>query len=394
MATYVGVGTSKKSDSFSAGREAIKLAYAQMRQDQADLVIVFASSGYQHQELLNGISPLHKETKLIGCTTAGEITALGPEKNSVAIMAIKSDTIKFSTGLGQNISKNPRLAGQEAARMAAKKKGALRQVLIMLPDGLTGNGSDIVRGAQDALGTSFPIVGGSAGDNFYFQKTYQFFDQSILSDSVPCVLFSGEGNFGIGIRHGWNPIGKIRTVTKAWSNVILELDHQPAVSIYEDYFGKDANELKKEPLAHMAITYPLGMKIEGESEYLLRDAITVSEEGGLNCAAEVPEGSQVRLMVGSKEAAISAARLAAKQAKDSLKSSLPKTAIIFNCIARNKLLGRRSKEEIDTVREVLGLNIPIIGFYTYGEQAPLSDKIKKGCSFFHNETIVVLAFGD
>lgn len=394
MATYVGVGTSKKPDSFSAGREAIKLAYAQMRQDRADLLILFTSTAYNLPELLNGINPSDKETGLIGCTTAGEITSLGPEKNSVAVMAIKSDNIKFSMGLGKNISKDARLAGQEAVHMASKIKQPLRQVLIMLPDGLTGNGTDIVRGAQDVLGTSFSIVGGSAGDDFHFQKTYQFFNQHILNDSVPCALFSGEGSFGIGIGHGWNPIGKIRRVTKSWSNVILELDHQPAVSIYEDYFGKDASELKKEPLARMAITYPLGMKLEGENEYLIRDAMSVSEEGGLNCAAEVPEGSEVRLMVGSKEDAISAARLAAKQAKESLKNSPPKAAIIFNCIARSKLLGRRSKEEIDTIREVLGIDIPIIGFYTYGEQAPLSNKIRKGCSFFHNETVVILAFGD
>ncbi len=394
MPTYVGVGTSKKTDSFFAGREAIKLAYAQMRQERADLVIVFASSGYNQQELLNGITPLDKETHIIGCTTAGEITALGPEKNSVVVMAIKSDTIKFSTGLGENISKNARLAGQQAARMAAKMKYIPRHILIMFPDGLTGNGSDVVRGAQDALGTSFPVVGGSAGDDFYFKKTYQFFNQQILSDSVPCLLLSGNLNFAIGVGHGWRPIGKIRKVTKAWSNSILEIDHRPAVSIYEDYLGKDANELKKEPLARIAITYPLGMKIEDEQEYLIRAALSVSEEGGLNCAAEVPQGSEVQIMVGSKEWAIEAAKLAAKQAKENLKSSAPKAAIIFNCIARNKLLGRRSKEEIDAIREVLGRDIPIIGFYTYGEQAPLSSTIRKGTSFFHNETVVILTFGD
>lgn len=394
MATYVGVGTSKKADAFTAGREAVKMAYAQMRQERADLVMVLSSSRYNHQELLKAITPLDKETQLIGCTTAGEITVLGPETNSVAVMAIKSDTIKFSTGLGENISKNARLAGQLAARMAAKTKYAPRNLLIMFPDGLSGNGSDIIRGAQDVLGTSFPIVGGSAGDDFCFQKTYQFFNQQILSDSVPCLLLSGEMAFGIGLRHGWQPIGKFRTVTKSWSNLILEIDHKPAVSIYEDYFGKEADELKKEPLARMAITYPLGIKIEGESEYLIRDAISVTEEGALNCAAEVPRGSQIRIMVGSKEWALAAASSAAKGAKDNLKSSVPKAAIIFNCIARSKLLGRRSKEEIDIIREVLGADVPIIGFYTYGEQAPLSSEIRKGNSFFHNETVVILTLGD
>src|SRR5438094_344674 len=79
---------------------------------------------------------------------------------------------------------------------------------------------------------------------------------------------------------------------------------KPAVSIYEEYFGREASELRAEPLARMAITYPLGMRIAGSDEYLIRDAISVGELGELVCAAEVPVGSQVRLMIGGKQQAI------------------------------------------------------------------------------------------
>ena len=64
---------------------------------------------------------------------------------------------------------------------------------------------------------------------------------------------------------------------------------------------------------------------------------------------------------------------------------------MFNCIARNKLLGIECKTEIDAVREVIGKDVPIIGFYTYGEVGPF--EAEKGKSVFHNETMNLLLLG-
>ena len=58
-------------------------------------------------------------------------------------------------------------------------------------------------------------------------------------------------------------------VTQATGHLIYQLDKKPAVSIYEDYLGLKREDLKVEPLANLAITYPLGTHLEGQSEYLL-----------------------------------------------------------------------------------------------------------------------------
>ena len=75
----------------------------------------------------------------------------------------------------------------------------------------------------------------------------------------------------------------------------------------------------------------------------------------------------------------------------------PVAAIIFNCIARSKLFGEKAGDEISAIRDVLGLGVPVAGFYTYGEQAPVDDGVKDlaQCnSEFHNETVVIVALGD
>lgn len=395
MSLSVGVGSGKSFDGRQAGEAAAQAAMAQLGVDRAELVIVFASSRYAQEDVLSGVRSVVGNSAVVGCSTAGEITTAGPNERSVAVMALGGSGLSVHLGLGTGISEDPREAGRAVARQVAEAGLPERaKAFMMLPDGLAGNGADIVRGIQDVLGATFPVVGGSAGDDYVFQKTHQYFGGRVLSDSVPGVLFSGEVSVGIGVRHGWQPLGRPRTVTRAEGARLYELDGRPAVTIYEDYFGTDADSLRKEPLARMALVYPLGIPGEGPGEYLIRDPLTVEADGSIVCAAEIPEGAPVRLMIGSTDQAVEAARVAARQALESLDGARPKAAVVFNCIARKKLFGRHAGDEIRAIREVLGSGVPLIGFYTYGEQAPLGEAIVACEARFHNETAVIFALGE
>ena len=139
------------------------------------------------------------------------------------------------------------------------------------------------------------------------------------------------------------------------------------------------------------------MKVEGSDEFLIRDPITVDKNGAITCAAEIPEGSEIQLMVGSREEAIEVAREAAQNAMSQLEGAPPRAVIIFNCIARDKLFGERRGEEIAAIQEAVGATTPLIGFYTYGEQAPLGGEVRdiKRCNpAFHNETVVICVIAD
>lgn len=395
MAIWAGVGISKDIDSYLAGKSAARLALEEMSADDPDMLFVFSSARFDQQKLLQGIKTVAPDAPLVGCTDAGEITSKGPDNKSVVILALKSNVLRMSIGLGKRISYDPRAAGQETAHEAIMNlKQGKRHFFMMFPDGLKGNVADIIRGCQEVLGTSFPIVGGSSADDFLFNKTYQFFENNLHTDSVPGILFCGDIEVGIGARHGWYPIGKPLKVTKAEANVIHELGGYPAAKIYEDYFGKRVAELRDEPLARMAIMYPLGMSIPGEEECIVRNALRVERDGSLVCAGEVPDGSEIRVMMGSRETALKAARKAAEIAMEGLRRKKPRIVFVFDSVSRHKLFGRMSSVEIDIIKEVFGQGVKIIGFYTYGEQAPLGATINLGQAFFHNETIVVVAIGE
>ena len=399
MAIYAGVGLSKQQDAYQAGYEACKQAIEKSGSKKPDLTIVFSSVSFEQAEVLKGVREASNNASLIGCTDAGEITNEGPSKNSVGVMAIASDQMNFYTGLGKGVKQGAREAGRAVAKEVKEKAKEPLKAFIMFPDVLTGNGADIVRGVLDVLGEHFPVVGGAAGDDFLFQKTYEYRDDEVVSGAVGGVGLAGKFSMGAGVRHGWIPIGVPMKVTKSEGSVVHELDGRPALSIYEDYFGEKAGDLRKEPLARMAITYPLGIKLPGMEEYLIRDPITVDEKGAITCAAEIPEGSEIRLMIGSKEKAVEAAQDAARKLmKDfEVEKSRPKFVLMFNCIAREKLFGQKANDEIQAVMEIIGEDVPLLGFYTYGEQAPIAGEVhdlEKCSPRFYNETVVMFAIGE
>jgi len=399
MSIHAGVGLSKEKDSYQAGYEACKLAMTNAGGGKPNFLYVFASVVFDQRELIRGIWEASEQTPLVGCTDAGEITQEGPHQKSVAVMAVYADGIAFTTGLGRDVKAGARAAGQAAAREVKEKAPGELRAFIMLPDVLTGNGADAVRGVLDVLGEHFPVVGGAPGDDFLFKETFEYRDSEVASGAIAGVGLSGKFSMGIGVRHGWLPIGIPMKVTKSEGAVVHELDGKPAISIYEDYFGQQADELRKEPLARMAITYPLGIKVPELDEYLIRDPITVDEKGSITCAAEIPEGSEIRLMIGSREKAVEAARDAAKKLMRDLEQegAAPKFVLMFNCIAREKLMGQRAIDEIKAVTEIIGKDVPMIGFYTYGEQAPMGGEIRqteKIFSRFYNETVVMFAVGE
>ncbi|MGE4356956.1 MAG: FIST signal transduction protein [Candidatus Omnitrophota bacterium] len=401
MALKVGIGQSKNPKGFWAGKEAAQFALRNLRQDFPHLAIVFISGSYEQEKTIEGIKSILGEVPLVGSSTAGEFTNLGTSRHSVIVILLKCDELQFAIGWGEGISVNSRQAGHKSALTANRRfierepQGELkRKVFLIFPDGLTGNCADVLRGIQEILGRSFPIVGGSSGDDFLFKKTCQYCHRLVLTESVVGVLMGGNLNFGIGSRHGWKPLGKPHKVTKAIANIIYEIDNQPAIKIYEEYFGKDAMELKSEPLASLAILYPLGMAVKGEEEYLLRNPNSVTEEGALVCGAEVPEGEEIRLMIGNKESVLEAASNAALNALKNLHGAKAKIDFAFSSISRDKLLGRYKNQEIEMVKKVFGKNIPIVGFYTYGEQAPLTSEINIGQAYFQNASFTVLAIGE
>ncbi|NNM17469.1 MAG: histidine kinase, partial [Croceitalea sp.] len=64
----------------------------------------------------------------------------------------------------------------------------------------------------------------------------------------------------------------------------------------------------------------------------------------------------------------------------------PDLAILVSCVGRKLVLAQRTEEEIEEVKDVIGDQAMITGFYSYGEMAPFSGKNQ--CQL-HNQTMTL-----
>lgn len=389
----VTIGKSQKKNVTEAAQEAALACLREAPFYEEGVVLVFTTVDFASIGLLKNIKLILKTNlPIIGCSGLNIIDAGGATKEGIVIAVISAPQIKISSG-AINAIKNQDIysSAQELGKyLLSNVKEYRRELCLLFTDGLSEDISALIKGLQNTLGKSFPFIGGGSSDNLKFRQTFQYYNDEILSNGAVAALFAGKLSYAIGIGHGWKPLGKIRAITESRANVIKKIDNKKAILLYEDYFAKTLNELKKEIL-HINILYPLGIYVEGENEYLLRNVISLNEDGSITTQGDIPEGSSVRLMIGTKESCLAAAKEAGNAVNSALNERI-NLAIVISSVSRACILGRNLDSEIKIIKETLKKDTPIVGFYSYGEYAPLGSLY--GQTYLHNQTIAILGIGE
>jgi hypothetical protein len=395
----VGIGYSSLADSYSAGKEAA-LAAIDKTGGRTKALLVFGAMSFDHRELLAGITSVTGDIALVGGTTAGEISAEGVLSDSVVIMAFAHDDLEFVTGIGQDMSVDEnacsvQMVNDILGKTAFDPEGSL----MVFPNGMGGDGLKVLEGLQLLLGKDFEITGGFLGDDERFENTFQYYNGKVYKDTiVGMMIIDPEKKYrrGIGVRSGFTSIGNSLFCTSSEGNVLKEFEYTSALELYKNFLGEE----RAARLPAICLEYPFGIldhdpSCSGENLFQLRCGLSVDhEKGTITLAASIPEGSEVTLTTASRGDIINGALEAAEQAKKNLDGAIPEAIVMFSCVGRKLVLGRRIQEEVGVVREYLGADIPVIGFYTYGEIGPV-DKTKKErlSAKFHNETVVLWVLG-
>ncbi len=353
-----------------------------------DACWLFCAPENGFEDLVKGVYEAIDRRPLIGCTTDGEISTAGFSTNSAVLGAIVSDQMAFEIVSVNNIGRDNEKAGRQ---LASAFSDAVRYVQLF-SDGLTGNGSAILRGMATGFSKNTPVSGGTSADAGKFLKTWQFHSDRIFSDAAVAIGFSGDFKLGTGVRSGWSRIGLPKKVTRSSGNILYELNGEPALNVYERFLGKHAKNLPG-----VGVEYPLGLvdhieRVDGSENLLLRATMSVDrEKGSIQFAGEIPEGAMVYLTCGDKVSILDATDEAVQEAVNDMgKEVEPSMVFFYSCTARKTLLGLRVSEEIERVRSRLNPDVPILGFYTYGEYCRVR---RHQPSQLHNETATLSFIG-
>jgi len=281
-----------------------------------------------------------------------------------------------------------RRASADVATSVSRLEDHPHKMLLLLTDGLGGDQQEVIRGAYGVLGGEVPLVGGCAGDDLKMQRTFQFFGGSVLQQSIVGAAIASEGPIGIGVDHGWRAVGEPMVVTASSGNRVLTLDDEPALTAYLRRLDPprsvhtDADDFTK-----FAITHPLGISRRSGDEVRFVANADFAERS-LNCIAPLPQGSLAWIMEGDIHSVLTATNVACEGALAQLGGRAPMGLLAFDCIARKGVLGEEGTvAEVDRITDYAH-GAPVAGLYTYGEIART-----RGSNGFHNQTLVVVAFG-
>jgi hypothetical protein len=379
---WVRVGHSWLPGGRAAGIAAARDALGRSR---PELLLVFASFGYNLPELLDGVHSVSGTVPVIGCSTAGEIGPGPALASGVVIVALGGD-FAVTTARATGLHDGPRSVGEAVARGLLPLPDTRYRIALLLTDALAGDQQEMIRGVYGVLGAAVPLIGGGAGDDFGMVTSRQFHRSDVLQDSVVAALIGSDALIGLSIRHGWHREGRAMVVTGSAGNRVDTLDDQPALDVYlRRHRAPEGMDADREAFADFALTRPLAITRRGDvavRHVLGADPVSRS----LMCAGGVPKGAAAWLATGDVASTLAAADTACADAVEQLGGVPPLALLVFDCAGRRAVLG---DEGVLAERRHLVAHAgaaPLAGFYTYGEIARAH-----GVNGFHNQTIVAVA---
>ncbi|KJZ17562.1 FIST signal transduction protein [Loktanella sp. S4079] len=376
----VAVGWCDEPDAVEATQVALDMAEKSLGGHIPQAGIVYAAVDFDLGAVGQAIAARFPELLIVGCTTDGEIAGgEGFLEDSLVITLFASDVISFTAGIGHGAIANPKGAAQGAVAMARTGSQVNPALCITLLEGLGTNIHHLVEGLRDAVGPDVPVVGGAAGDQLRFEGTRQLYGDTVTSDAVVVLLLHGPLSISTGVSTGYTPLGQPHIVTKAEGPVVHEIDERPAADLYADY------------LQQPSIFYPLAVQDETRKSLVLSSPLNFDEKtGALHLVNPVEQGSRVQLATASREEIVDAARNSVGQAFSRFDADGVDAALLFSCAGRRATLGTRTGEEFQSIKNVIGEDVPTAGFYCYGEIGPDTNG---GVSLTHTNAFVAVLLG-
>lgn len=361
MLDDTGIRVKIGSSTAAAEEEAVRELREQIEQPEMKVVLFFCSSRF----CLDRLGSLVKDAfpcSVLGCTTAGEISTRGYQQGGLAGVSLSGADLGVHCRVLSPLSALSPAHVQELAasvKVEHRTQGCTDEkgmFGILLVDGLSMLEEQVVAWLFSAFG-DIPIVGGSAGDDLRFERTWIYADGRFLSDAAAFCLVETRLPFWTFRTHHFEPGEERLVITEAdpACRRVMEINGEAAAACYAEVLGLRIEDLNSAVFSR----HPLMLKIGGE--YYVRSIQKANEDGSLTFYCAIDNGLVLRVgrgvdLVGNFRSQL--ARIEHKIAK-------PRLILGFDCILRR--LEMQDKNLTGDMNGLLAQH-PFIGFSTYGEQ--------------------------
>jgi hypothetical protein len=340
----------------------------------------------RRHSLYDQLRKAYPQAYLLGCSAGGLIAGNRLKENALLATAIEFKTVQVrGASAPLRDAEDSRAAGARIALALPPRD--LRCVFVLTP-GVQINGSAFLAGLSSGLPSGVAVTGGLAGDGAPFRETLVLANAPSGERHAAAVgLYGRSLKIAAAGSNEGRGVGPERLVTRSQGNILYELDGRPALEVYGECLGEDA-----ERLPGTGLEFPLGLREPGRENWATRTLLAVNtKDASLTFGGEVPQGHLARLLRCGPDRLIAGAAAAARDARAGLGPTEIGLAILVSFWGRMKALKKRAAEEIESACEALGPRALAAGFHAYGDFSPDGPE---GESSFHNHGMAVTALGE
>ncbi|GAA1887352.1 FIST signal transduction protein [Lapillicoccus jejuensis] len=330
---------------------------------EAAVVLYFASAAFSPADLAAPLAAAFAEATVIGCSTAGEFTDQTDGVGGLSTLALPAGLVRAHPAVLADLH-DPVIGARAAlADLAVLAGEDLRDLDptqwfgLLLVDGVHG-AEESVNEEIDAAAPLLEVVGGSAGDDLAFERTWVAVGDRVSECGMALVLVHATVPFRVLRTTSCTSTGRPLLVTRCdvATRTVLELDGRPAAEVYAAAVGHPRDAV--DTLDTVFPRHPVGLMVDGDP--FVRSPQRVVAGGGIRFSCQMVEGMRVDVLDAGDVVADTAA--AVLQARDAL--GAVSGAVFFNSVHRRLVLAETDRPG-DFVRALGG--IPSAGFHTYGE---------------------------
>jgi len=382
----ISIGFEKGYDAFSVGRTAAGLALEGLAPGAVPRwALVFSGGRHDPEPLLEGLRSRLGTVPVLGGSGVGIITNdfLG-YSGFETVVAVFDDSLPepgiLSAG---NLDQGEREAGYELGRKIreASRDGDAAVLLYdsvrHFPPPVLNVGSCLMEGIRDGMKErDVTLLGAGLVGDLQMSRSYVFDGRRVVKNTAAAVILPSRISSRSVIMHGCVPASSFMEITRIRGPVVYELDGRPALDVLCERMGIRADTGLCEDLPLVAT---LGQKHGDpfapydESRYVNRLIVTVNREDRSVTLfeADFQPGTQVQIMARDNRLMLESVRRGTRKLLDSLGSSSPVWALYIDCAGRTSAFSGSQMEEASLLQEELGSRVPLVGFYSGVEVAPL-----------------------
>lgn len=323
------------------------------------LIQFFSTTLHDPHEISKGLYDAFCHIPIFGCTTAGEMISGKMLEQSVVLMAYTSEIVDdCAIEVIENITEdkphitNTFIKFEQYYKQSMSTLDPDQYVGFVLIDGMCGLEEKINERIGDLTNVTF--IGGSAGDDMKFDKTYVFANGKAYTNAAVLALLKSSTEFDFLKTQSFVSTHNQITITKANESerTVFEINGEEATKEYAKILG-----INESAVDNYFIKHPVGL-VFGD-DFFVRGLLRTNKKG-IIFACSIKEGMQLDILE-----AIDTVEKTQEDLDNKLKEFGPVSAIVsFNCLYRT--LELKQKQQFHEYGKIFS-DIPTIGFSTYGE---------------------------